>query len=139
MKIKLFEPFIDNAEKTAVMKALESKFWASGSGSGHVSKFENKFKKYVKSNTCIAVNSGTTALELSLKSLGISKNDEIIKACTREPIYVSENALVSKALSIMNEKKITSLLCSNEKEYKKGKTKFKLKGLIHMHRAIKVQ
>lgn len=68
-----------------------------------------------------------------------SKNDEIIKACTSEPIYVSENALVSKALSIMNEKKITSLLCSNEKEYKKGKTKFKLKGLIHMHRAIKVQ
>ena len=36
----------------------------------------------------------------------------------------------SKALAIMNEKKITSLLVVSDKDYKK---KIKLKGIIHIH------
>ncbi len=43
--IKLFDPVIDSSEKKALVKVLDSKFWASGSGSGYVSKFENEFKK----------------------------------------------------------------------------------------------
>lgn len=73
------------------------------------------------------------------KARKFSKNDSIEKACTKKPIYVSENTLVSKALSIMNENKITCLLCASEEEYKKNKKIFKLKGLVHMHKAIKVQ
>ena len=38
----------------------------------------------------------------------------------------------SKALAIMNEKKITSLLVVSDKDYKK-KNKVKLKGIIHIH------
>ena len=75
--IKLFEPVVDSSEKKALVKVLDSKFWASGSGSGHVSKFENKFEKYVKSNTCIAVNSGTAALNLTFSLFDI-KNKEVI-------------------------------------------------------------
>ena len=75
--IKLFDPVVDSSEKKALVKVLDSKFWASGSGSGHVSKFENKFKKYVKSNTCIAVNSGTAALNLTFSLFDI-KNKEVI-------------------------------------------------------------
>ena len=41
--IKLFDPVINSSEKNAITKVLESKFWASGAGSGHVSKFENEF------------------------------------------------------------------------------------------------
>tara|TARA_Y100001960_G_C13990694_1_gene502079 strand:- start:5 stop:370 length:366 start_codon:yes stop_codon:yes gene_type:complete len=67
------------------------------------------------------------------------KNYSVLKICTKKPLYVSENLLVSKALSIMNNKKITSLLCSNDEDYKKKKTKFKLKGIVHMHNVIKVQ
>ena len=63
--IKLFDPVVDSSEKNALVKVLDSKFWASGSGSGNVSKFESKFKKYIKSNSCIAVNSGTAALNLA--------------------------------------------------------------------------
>ena len=76
-KIKLFEPVIDSTEKKAIVDVLESKFWASGSGTGFVSKFEQEFKKYTKSDTCVAVNSGTAALNLALSLFNI-KNKEVI-------------------------------------------------------------
>ena len=75
--IKLFDPIIDSNEKVAIAKVLSSHFWASGSGTGNVMKFENKFQKYVKSDTCVAVNSGTAALTLALSLFDI-KNKEVI-------------------------------------------------------------
>jgi len=75
--IKLFDPVIDSSEKNAILKVLNSKFWASGSGTGNVEKFENKFKKYVQSKTCVAVNSGTAALNLAVSLFDI-KNKEVI-------------------------------------------------------------
>ena len=76
-KIKLFDPSIGKDEKQKISQVLESKFWASGSGTGNVSKFENQFKKYLGSDDCIAVNSGTAALNLALSLFNI-KNKEII-------------------------------------------------------------
>ena len=64
--IKLFDPSINSSEKNEMLKVLTSKFWASGSGTGFVKKFETKFQSYTKSKACIAVNSGTAALNLSL-------------------------------------------------------------------------
>ena len=75
--IKLFDPAINSKEKKAIVKVLEGKFWASGSGSGLVSKFENEFKKYIKSDACIGVNSGTAALNLALSLFDV-KNKEVI-------------------------------------------------------------
>ena len=76
-KIKLFDPNIGKDEKQKISQVLESKFWASGSGKGNVLKFENKFKKYVGSSDCIAVNSGTAALNLALSLIDI-KNKHVI-------------------------------------------------------------
>ena len=76
-KIKLFDPVIDSSERKAILKTLDSKSWASGSGSGNVQKFENKFKNYVQSRSCVAVNSGTAALNLALSLFNI-KNKEVI-------------------------------------------------------------
>jgi len=76
-KIKLFDPVIGINEKRAIIKVLESKFWASGSGSGNVLKFEEKFRKYIGSDGCVAVNSGTAALNLSLSLIDV-KNCEVI-------------------------------------------------------------
>ncbi len=76
-KIKLFDPVIDKNEEKSVVKVLQSKFWASGSGNGNVKIFENNFKNYVGSNDCIAVNSGTSALNLALSLMDI-KNKEVI-------------------------------------------------------------
>ena len=76
-KIKLFDPVFDQDEIKAVIKTLKSGFWASGSGSGNVLKFENEFKKYTQSKACVAVNSGTAALNLALSLFDI-KNKEVI-------------------------------------------------------------
>ena len=76
-KIKLFDPAIGNEEEKSIVKTLRSHLWASGSGEGYVKEFENKFKSYVKSHDCIAVNSGTAALNLALSLIDI-KNKEVI-------------------------------------------------------------
>ncbi|MDC0159316.1 DegT/DnrJ/EryC1/StrS family aminotransferase [Candidatus Nitrosopelagicus sp.] len=75
--IKLFNPSTNHKEKSIILKVLDSGQWASGAGTGFVSKFENEFRKYVKSNTCVAVNSGTSALNLAFSLFDI-KNKEVI-------------------------------------------------------------
>ena len=75
--IKLFDPYYGKEEKDAILKVLKSGYWASGSGSGNVGRFEINIKKYLKSKDCIAVNSGTAALNLALSLIDI-KNKEVI-------------------------------------------------------------
>ena len=58
-------------------------------------------------------------------------NNSLNKFITSKPFVVNENMPASKALAIMSEKKITSLLVVSDKDYtKKNKT---LKGIIHIH------
>ena len=78
MTIKLFEPYIDKSEEKAVLDVLRSKFWASGSGVRNVAKFESKFKKFVNADDCLAVNSGTAALNIAVSLLELKENDEVI-------------------------------------------------------------
>ena len=78
MKINLFEPYIDKSEEKVVLEVLRSKFWASGSGVGNVGKFESKFKKFINADECLAVNSGTAALNIAVSLLELKKNDEVI-------------------------------------------------------------
>ena len=66
----------------------------------------------------------------------ISKTNELTKFMTKKPLMINENMPASKALAIMNEKKITSLLVVSDKDYKK-KNKIKLKGIIHIHELLK--
>jgi dTDP-4-amino-4,6-dideoxygalactose transaminase len=75
--IKLFEPDVGIEEIKSVENVLLSKLWASGTGTGKVLEFENKFRKYINSKNCIAVNSGTAALNLALTICDI-KNKEVI-------------------------------------------------------------
>ena len=75
--IKLFDPVFGKKEELAILKVLRSKFWASGSGNGNVKLFEERFRKYVKTNSCVAVNNGTSALHLALSLMDI-KNKEVI-------------------------------------------------------------
>ena len=49
----------------------------------------------------------------------------------KKPLVINENMPAAKALSIMNEKKITSLLVVSDKNYK-NKNKI-LRGIIHIH------
>ena len=60
-----------------------------------------------------------------------SQTNKLDKFMTKSPFVVNENMPAAKALSIMNEKKITSLLVVSDKQYKK--TNKILKGIIHIH------
>tara|TARA_B100000963_G_scaffold310216_1_gene286599 strand:- start:7479 stop:8456 length:978 start_codon:yes stop_codon:yes gene_type:complete len=64
-----------------------------------------------------------------------SANDNLKKFTTKMPLVVNENMPATKALAIMNEKKITSLLVVSDKNLKK-KNKV-LKGIIHIHFLLK--
>ena len=62
----------------------------------------------------------------------ISKESNMEQFMTKKPMVVNENMTASKALAIMKEKKITSLLVVSDEDFKK-KNNQKLKGIIHIH------
>ena len=63
-----------------------------------------------------------------------SNDKDLVKFMTKKPLVVNENMPATKALGIMNEKKITSLLVVQDKDLnKKNKT---LKGVIHIHNLL---
>ena len=65
----------------------------------------------------------------------LSKNQNFNKFINKPPLVVNENMPASKALGIMSEKKITSLLVVSDDDFKK-KDKL-LKGIIHIHFLLK--
>ena len=68
-------------------------------------------------------------LRRELKNNSINK--DLNKFMSNTPLVVNENMPASKALGIMNEKKITSLLVVPDKDLKKSNKR--LKGIIHIH------
>ena len=60
-----------------------------------------------------------------------SKHNNLNKFMTRTPLVVNENMPAARALAIMNEKKITSLLVVSDNDLKKNNKI--LKGIIHIH------
>ncbi len=64
-----------------------------------------------------------------------SSNQSLKKFMNKTPLSINENMPVSKALSIMNEKKITSLLVVSDIDQKR-KNKI-LKGVVHIHFILK--
>ena len=44
----------------------------------HVREFENKFCELFGSSNALAVTSGTAAIKIGLKSLGVNRGDEVI-------------------------------------------------------------
>ena len=61
-------------------------------------------------------------------------NKNLEDFATTNPLVVNENIPASKALAIMNEKKITSILVVSDKDYKKNRQT--LKGVIHIHKLL---
>lgn len=66
---------IGDAERAAVERVLTSGMLAQGP---EVAAFESEFARHVAGRSCVAVNSGTSALLLGLLALGIGPGDEVI-------------------------------------------------------------
>ena len=64
-----------------------------------------------------------------------SLHNNIENLINKKPMVVNENMPASKALGLMSEKKITSLLVVSERDYKRKKQK--LIGIIHIHFLLK--
>ena len=61
------------------------------------------------------------------------KSQNLKKIMNSNPVFVSETSTASKALSLMNKKKITSLLVTSEKNLNSKNKKKNLKGIVHIH------
>ena len=75
IKVPFFLPYVDSKDVTEIKKAALSSFLTNGP---KLDLFEQKFKKFTKSKYAVGVSNATAALYLSLKALGIKKNDEVI-------------------------------------------------------------
>jgi perosamine synthetase len=85
-------PHITNSDIKYVNNALKSG-WISSDGP-NVKIFEEKFSKYINRKYSIAVSSGTAALEIAVKALGIKKNDEVL---------IPNFTIISNALAVIKQ------------------------------------
>jgi dTDP-4-amino-4,6-dideoxygalactose transaminase len=73
--IPVANPIIGDDERAAVDRVLRSGMLAQGP---EVAAFETDYSVVVDGRQCIAVNSGTSALHMSLLAIGIGPGDEVI-------------------------------------------------------------
>ena len=74
-KIPVFDFELGDKEKEYVNDCLETSFITQGS---YVKDFEKKFSKFVNCEYGITTTSGTTALHLACKTLGIGEGDQVL-------------------------------------------------------------
>ena len=76
--IPVNEPLINRKDIIAVSKVMKNG-WVSSSGPV-VKEFEKKFSKFIGIKYCIAVSSGSAALDIAVKSLNLNiLKEEILK------------------------------------------------------------
>jgi len=73
--ISISKPLIDELEIKNVVEVLKSGMLASGEW---VMKFEEEFAKYIGVKYAVATTSGTVALDIASKALGVKSGDEVI-------------------------------------------------------------
>tara|TARA_Y100000741_G_scaffold11234_1_gene9163 strand:- start:184 stop:1311 length:1128 start_codon:yes stop_codon:yes gene_type:complete len=76
MKYLINTPFINNLEKKYVNQVLKSG-WLSSNGE-HTKIFEKKICNYLKIKHALAIQSGTAAIHLALKTFGCKPGDNVI-------------------------------------------------------------
>ena len=75
MKIPLMEPILTDEMVKAAINALKNERFLRGKS---VAEFEKEFANYVGTNYAVAVNSGTSALHLSLIAMGVKEGDYVV-------------------------------------------------------------
>lgn len=73
--IQVFKPSYDHREADAVASVLASGWTGTGPGTAM---FEKAFAEYCGAEFCIGLSSGTAALSIALKLVGIGPGDEVI-------------------------------------------------------------
>ena len=85
-------PYISQRDINSVNKVLKNG-WISSDGP-EVRKFESEFSKFIGRKYSVTVSSGTAALEIAIKALGIKKNDEVL---------IPNFTIISNALAVVKQ------------------------------------
>ncbi len=120
--IPLCIPEVKGNEWKYIKECLDTN-WISSVGS-YVDKFENDFASYVEAKNAVVTMNGTAALELALRTLGVSNGDEVIvssltfispvntiKYVGAEPVFVD----VCRDTWVMDADKIEELITPKTK------------------------
>ena len=75
IKVPFFSPYITNDDRKIIQNTLKNTLLTDGP---ILENFESSFSKFTNSKYAIGVSNATSALHLSLKSLGITAGDEVI-------------------------------------------------------------
>ncbi len=75
MNLKKEPKEVDEKIVNAILTLLEKKWFILGE---ELDKFESNFSKYIGTKYGVGVNSGSDALFIALKSIGIGKNDDVL-------------------------------------------------------------
>jgi dTDP-4-amino-4,6-dideoxygalactose transaminase len=89
MKIPLSKPYVDEEIKQKVLEVIDSGQYILG---GQCKPFEAEFAKFIGTKHAVLTSSGTSALFLSLKAMGIGPGDEVLVPSltafpTIEPVF----------------------------------------------------
>jgi perosamine synthetase len=117
--IPVCEPFLNGNELKYVKEAITST-WISSSGK-YVSELEKEFPKYIGVDYATLTTSGTTALHLALRAIGIGEGDEVIIPsftmiacafsvcfCGAKPVFVDCDRETWNMNTDLIEEKVTS-------------------------------
>lgn len=129
MKIPLFKPWTGEEEAEAAAKVIKSEWLIIGPV---VKEFENEFAKTMQAKHAVAVNSGSSALLVSLMALGIKAGDEVI---VPDMTFVStaSSALLLGAKPVFADINLSNY-CINYEDIEKRITK-KTKAIVPVHYA----
>ena len=75
IKVPFVLPEITSRDKKTILQVLNNNLLTDGP---NLKDFENKFAKFTGAKYAIGVSNATAALQLSLKAIGIKKDDEVI-------------------------------------------------------------
>ena len=75
-RANLYEPYLTKSDNFFIKKSIDEG-WVSTAGK-NIDKFEKKISDLVKVKYCLALNSGTSSLDISLKVLGINSNHAVL-------------------------------------------------------------
>ena len=89
MKVPLSKPYVDQEMKDRVLEVIDSGQYILGS---HCKEFEKEFAQFIGVKHAVLTSSGTSALFLCLKALGVKEGDGILVPSltafpTIEPVF----------------------------------------------------
>ena len=127
--MKLSVPHINKTDIHNVTNTLKSG-WVSTS-SKTISLFEKKLSSFCKTKYCVVLNSGTSAIHLSLKILGVDKNCEVIVPSITFIASVNPVLYLGAKPIIFDVDQYHNLKIKDVIDFIKKETKFKNKKTIN--------